>query len=259
MRRLKLMSAVSVCLLMIGCGGQAPVQQADSTQPPAATTPSPAPAQPAAPAQQPPARQQPQQSAPRPSAASAPAPTPAPAKPQVHMVDVPSGTVLTLALDAGINTKKNVVGDAFTATLVEAIQVDGRDVIPAGSLVHGKVTEAVPAKRGAGNAKLGLSFDELTLPGGYRTAISGTFQEVSESKKKRNAAIIGGSAAGGALLGRILGKDTKTAVIGTIVGGGIGTAVVMGKEGEQAKLPADTPFEIKLEEPIQVPHEPQRS
>ena len=48
-------------------------------------------------------------------------------------------------------------------------------------------------------------------------------------------------------------------MIGTIVGGGIGTAVVMGQEGEQAKLPADTPFEIKLEEGVKVPHAPAKS
>jgi hypothetical protein len=175
------------------------------------------------------------------------------------MVSVPAGTVISLALDTGINSKTAQVGDTFTATVVEPIEIDGRDVIPAGSKIEGKVTEAVAAKRGAGKAKLAMSFDTLTLADGYRTNIVGSFQEVTKSKKGKNAAIIGGSAAGGALLGRILGKDTKGAVIGAIVGGGVGTAVVMGKEGEQAKLPADTPFEIKLEEAVQVPHEAPRS
>jgi len=175
------------------------------------------------------------------------------------MVSVPTGTVLQLALDTGLNSKTAQVGDPFTATVVESIDVNGMEAIPAGARVEGKVTEAVAAKRGAGKAKLAMSFDVLTLPDGYKTNIVGSFQEVTESKKKRNAAIIGGSAAGGALLGRILGKDTKGAVIGAVVAGGIGTAVVMGKEGEQAKLPADTPFEIKLEEAVQVPAAPARS
>jgi hypothetical protein len=267
MRRCELISVLLVCLLMIACGGQAPQQQAGATQPPAASTPPPeTPAQeavavPPPAAEQPSAAQQPpaahRQSPPRPAApAPAPVPVPVPAKPTVRLVEVPAGTVLTLAMDTGVNTKRNVVGDAFSATVLEAVKVEGGDVIPAGSRVEGKVTESIPAKRGAGKAKLVLSFDDLVLPDGHHTPIKGTFQEITESKKKRNAAIIGGSAAGGALLGRILGKDTKTAVIGTIVGGGIGTAVVMGKEGEQAKLPADTPFEIKLEEGIQVPQHP---
>jgi type IV secretion system protein VirB10 len=266
MRFVKALSLILAVCLLAACGGSNQ-QQADATQPaPAQDTPATAstePAQPAAPAQEPaPYRQQPPAQRPSGSTASHSAPAPAqaaPAAPSVHMVSVPAGTVISLALDSGINSKTAQVGDAFTATVVEPIAVEGRDVIPAGSKIEGKVTEAVAAKRGAGKARLALSFDTLTLSDGYRTNIVGTFQEVTKSKKGKNAAIIGGSAAGGALLGRILGKDTKGAVIGAIVGGGVGTAVVMGKEGEQAKLPADTPFEIKLEEAVQVPHEASRS
>jgi len=176
-----------------------------------------------------------------------------------HMVTVPAGTVLTLALDTGLSSATAQVGDTFTATVVEPILSENRIVIPEGSRIEGKVTEAVAAKRGAGNGRLALGFNNLRLPSGYRTGIVGSFQEVTESKKGRNAGIIGGSAAGGALLGRILGKDTKGAVIGSIIGGGIGTAIVMGKEGMQAELESDMPFEIRLEEGVQVPHQPSTS
>ncbi len=179
---------------------------------------------------------------------------PAPDKPQVHMVGIPAGTQLTLALDSTLSSETSHAGDAFSATVVEPIMMEDREVIPAGSTIEGRVTDATPAKKGAGKATLGLSFGALRLPGGYHTNIVGSFQEISASKKGRNAAVIGGSAAGGALLGRILGKDTRGTVIGAIVGGGIGTAVVMSKEREQAIVPADTPFGIRLEQAIQVPH-----
>jgi hypothetical protein len=173
---------------------------------------------------------------------------------QAHMVSIPAGTELTLALDTGLSSETSHIGDTFSATVVEPIMMDNRDVIPAGSTIEGRVTEATPAKRGAGEARLSFSFGSLRLASGYRTNIVGSFQEVSASKKGRNAAVIGGSAAGGALLGRILGKDTRGAVIGAIVGGGIGTAVLVGREREQAIIPADTPFQIRLEQAIQVPH-----
>jgi len=175
-------------------------------------------------------------------------------KPQLHMVGIPSGTELSLALDTPLSSETSQAGDSFSATVVEPIVIEGREVIPAGSAIEGKVTEATPAKRGAGEARLALSFSALRLASGYHTGIVGSFQEVSASKKGRNAAVIGGSAAGGALLGRILGKDTRSTVIGAIIGGGIGTAVLVGREREQAVLPADTPFGIRLEQAIQVPH-----
>jgi hypothetical protein len=184
---------------------------------------------------------------------------PAPAKPQVHMVGIPAGTEMMLALDTTLSSETSHAGDTFSATVVEPIVVDGHEVIPAGSTIEGRVTDAVPAKRGAGKASLGMSFGALRLASGYHTNIVGSFQEVSASKKGRNAAVIGGSAAGGALLGRILGKDTRSTVIGAIIGGGIGTAVLVGKEREQAVLPADTPFGIRLEQAIQVPHEASRT
>ena len=177
-----------------------------------------------------------------------------PGSANVHMVSVPAGTELTLALDTSLSSGTSVAGDAFSATVVESIVMQDRDVIPAGSTIEGRVTEVTPAKAGSGKATLGLSFGALRLASGYHTNVVGSFQEVTGSRKGRNAAIIGGSAAGGALLGRILGKDTRGAVIGTIIGGGVGTAVVMSKEGAQAIVPADTPFGLRLEQAIQVPH-----
>lgn len=177
-----------------------------------------------------------------------------PASENMHMVGVPAGTELTLALDTTLSSGTSATGDTFTATMVEPIVIEDREVIPAGSTIEGRVTEATAARQGAGKGTLGLSFGALRLASGYHTNIVGSFQEISASRKARNAAVIGGSAAGGALLGRILGKDTRGTVIGAIIGGGIGTAVVMSKEGAQAIVPADTPFGLRLEQSIQVPH-----
>src|SRR6185436_14790726 len=108
---------------------------------------------------------------------------------QAHMVGIPAGTELTLALDSTLSSETSQAGDTFSATVVEAIVVENREVIPAGSTIEGKVTDATPAKRGAGEAKLGLSFSTLRLATGFRTDIVGSFQEVSASKKGRNAAV----------------------------------------------------------------------
>ena len=280
MKRQELLKWMAVPLAVIGlvACSQPGQQQAGAVQPTATDQSQPAqqpetaqqaPAEQPAPqrqAQQPPAYQQPEPPAQQPvrqaSARPKPAPQPAPenaAPREVAYVSVPSGSILNLKLDETLDSKTTMTGNTFTATVVEPIVVDNSHVIPAGSKVQGTVTEAQAAKRGAGNAKLALSFDVLSLPGGYKTNNVGSIQQSSESKKGRNAAIIGGSAAGGAVLGKILGKDTKGAVIGSIIGGGIGTAVVMGKEGEQVQIPAETPFEVRLEESIRVPKNPSRT
>jgi len=184
----------------------------------------------------------------RAASASAPAATSAPS-----LLTVPGGTFLEVSLNETLNSGSTAAGENFTARVTEDVMVNGRTAIPAGSTVAGTVSDVVPAKRGAGNAKMTLAFTRLELPGGYSTALTASMSESTGSKKKRNAGIIGGSAAGGALLGRLIGKDTKGAVVGAIVGGGIGTGVVMSKEGAQVNLPAGAELTIQLDEALKVP------
>jgi len=179
----------------------------------------------------------------------------APAKKKVETTTLDAGTVLTLALDTVLSSNLAQPGDSFTAKVVTPIVVGDVIAIPEGAIVHGHVSEAVAAKRGAGNARLSLSFDELELADGHRMKMTGSFHQETGSQKKKNAAIIGGAAAGGALLGRVLGKDTKGAVVGSVVGGGIGTAVVLGRDDGQVDLPAGTPFEVALDEALNVPRQ----
>lgn len=177
----------------------------------------------------------------------------APARKEQSTIAVPAGTIIDVRLDHALDSGENATGDRFTARVIRDVRSKKRNVIPAGSTIHGMLQEVRKAKRGAGRAKLVLAFTRLELRSRYSTPMVASLSEQSESQKKRNAAVIGGSAAGGAVLGRILGKDTKGAVVGSIVGGAIGTGVVMAQKGEQAVLPAGTELAVKLDEEIRVP------
>ena len=58
---------------------------------------------------------------------------------------------------------------------------------------------------------------------------------------------MGGSAAGGALLGQILGHDTKSTAAGAAIGGAIAAGVLASKKGEDVEVPAGTLLEIPLD------------
>jgi hypothetical protein len=173
-----------------------------------------------------------------------------------QMVGVPAGTELTLALDKMLSSRTSHAGDAFSATVIEPIVLDGREVIPAGSTIEGRVTEATSARQGARKATLAVSIGALRFATGYQTDIVGRLQEVRASRKTENAAVVEWSATGGWLRERIMGKDTREMVIGAIVGGRVGTLAMMNKSGTQVIIPVDTPFGFKLEEAIQVPQTP---
>ncbi|HET6277740.1 MAG TPA: hypothetical protein VFG08_03060 [Candidatus Polarisedimenticolia bacterium] len=166
---------------------------------------------------------------------------------------VPPGTELEAALTTTLDSGTNRVGDTFVATVTEPVQVDSEPVIEAGSKITGRLTEVKAAKRGAGNASLTLRFDSLILPQGEVVPITASFSQSTDSMKKRNSAIIGGSAAGGAILGRILGEESEDALVGAVVGGAVGTGVVLAQEGAQVRLPAGTVLVLELGEPLHIP------
>jgi len=80
--------------------------------------------------------------------------------------------------------------------------------------------------------------------------MSAALTRVASKSGKKTAGIIGGSAAGGALLGKVLGGSTKNAAVGSVLGGAIGTGIAAGTRGEDVELPAGSPLTIKLDQPL---------
>lgn len=80
----------------------------------------------------------------KPAAAAKPAVAVKPAiaakVPEPLLVTVPKGTEISAATRQTLATDKNKVGDTFTAKLTTPIQVDGKTVIPKGTLVTCKIT-----------------------------------------------------------------------------------------------------------------------
>src|SRR6476660_845642 len=68
----------------------------------------------------------------------------------VRAVDVslPSGTSLDVSLTTALTSETARSGDAWTGVLRSANVLDGRSVLPAGSLVAGTITSANPARKG---------------------------------------------------------------------------------------------------------------
>jgi len=121
--------------------------------------------------------------------------------------------------------------------------------VAAGSVVRGRVVDAVAAKRIGGQSKLVLSFTDLEPLGGRSTAIEAEFALAGKKTTKKDAATIGGAAAGGAILGRVIDGDGKGGVVGAILGAAAGAAVAA-SDRDDVELPPGTPFELRLERAV---------
>ncbi len=174
-----------------------------------------------------------------------------PVPPATITLTIPEGTRVTLAMADALSSKTAQVGDPVAAVLRNPIVVGDRVAFPAGSRLEGSVTGVKPAKKGFKDTGGGLSvaFDRIVAPGGRRASIIAGFTKLAEGSGKKKGAIIGGSAAGGALLGKILGKDSKGAAI---IGGAIGTAVAGATRGKEARIAVEEKVTVALEQSVRV-------
>ncbi|HEY4011287.1 MAG TPA: hypothetical protein VGM11_14125 [Acidobacteriaceae bacterium] len=122
-----------------------------------------------------------------------------------------------------LGSKLSEEGQRFDTTLSSLVVVKGDKVIPAGTAVIGTVTEAHAAGRFKGGATLGLALNSIHMNGQIYPIRTAVMTQVSKGKGKRTAAMVGGGAGGGALIGGIAGGG-KGALIGGLIGAGAGTA-----------------------------------
>ena len=161
-------------------------------------------------------------------------------------VTVPSGTSLDVTLGTSLSSEDASVGDAWTGSVL-----NGRDGIPAGSVVSGTVSAVKAAKKGE-RAMLDLALSSITI-GDHRYPVHGSTEAIiAGSTRARNLGAIAASAAGGALIGKAVSGTGKGTLIGAIVGGGAATGVVAASDGYQVVLKSGTPLTFTTSEAVAV-------
>ena len=189
----------------------------------------------------------------KPKPAPKPAPAPAP-KPEPIVKTVAAGTPIELELIDGASSKTSQVGDLVNARVAKDVAVDGVVVLAAGTRVEGTVVEAVPLKKIGGQAKLAVDFKRAQPSGGEATDLDATYAAAGEKQSGKDAAKIGGGAAAGALLGRVLSDDKdKGTAIGAVVGAAAGTAAAA-KTGQDndVHFAAGSVLVVTLKAPVTV-------
>lgn len=171
----------------------------------------------------------------------------------VREVRVPAGTRLQLVMETPVASDTSRVEQPIAATLSEPVTVDSTTVFPAGSRVTGQVTDAVRSGKVKGRAQIALRFDGISRPDeDARYSIeTQPFARTAPSEKDKDALKIIAPAAGGAVVGRIVGGK-KGAAIGTAAGGAAGTAVVLSTRGKEVRLARGAAVTLRLSEPLVV-------
>jgi hypothetical protein len=159
---------------------------------------------------------------PRPKPAAAPSP-----------LTLAAGTSIDAAMSDSINSRHDKPGKIVDARVAHDVKDQaGRVVIPAGSVVKLTVTALAPAEnKSSKDGKLDFAVNTVTVNSRVY-ALDAEIDPVEHVLKGRgvtggDVAKVGAGTAIGAIGGRLIGGNTKGAVIGGLVGAGAGTAVAV--------------------------------
>ncbi len=153
----------------------------------------------------------PQNNAPYGAQQNQPAPPPVPAQ-----LTVQRGTYITVRVNQMLSSDKNQQGDAFTASLVQPLVVNGVVLAEPGQTVGGRVAEAEKHHYDK-PARLGLQLTNMDLVDGQQIPISTQF--ISRT---------GGTTSGGTEFGTVATTTGVGAIIGAAAGWGTGAAIGAG-------------------------------
>jgi hypothetical protein len=165
-------------------------------------------------------------------------------------VDVPSGTTLAIRINQHISVKTSESGDRFDGEFVEpVVDQNGRVIVPKGTPVGGIVAYAHRRGHFKGRSVLELRLTSLTLNGTQYPIDTRDLTRTKKGKGRRSAALIGGGAGLGMLIGGVATGGVGL-VVGGLVGGGAGTAVGGLTGNRDIEIPSESIVHFRLSQDL---------
>ncbi|MGA8620007.1 MAG: hypothetical protein WB660_15975 [Candidatus Sulfotelmatobacter sp.] len=176
---------------------------------------------------------------------------------------VPAGTALMVKLQTTLATFSNKPGDLFQGQLIQPVVVDGKTVIPVGTMVEGRVAKVAEPRRISGRPTIKIVPETLVLAGGERFSLDATLVDTNAGRDtdvnqegefkgpghdRRDKIEAGGGTAGGMLIGGLIGGPAGI-LVGGVVGAGSTGAHWLSKH-RSATLPSGTTLTIELNRPL---------
>jgi hypothetical protein len=162
------------------------------------------------------------------------------------------GTFVTVRVNQTLSSDRNQPGDAFSATLVNPVVVNGLVVAQPGQTLGGRVTEAQKAGRVEGTSRLAIQLTDLTLADGQQVPIQSQFvSRNGGTSVGRDAGAIAGTTGAGAAIGAAADWG-RGAAIGAGAGAAAGIIGVLLTRGHASVIYPESVLTFRIEAPVAV-------
>jgi hypothetical protein len=128
---------------------------------------------------------------------------------------------------------------------------DGTILLPGGTVVKGRVTDAVGSGRVKGRARVTVEFDRIVVRGRAHELEGARIAVEARGEGGRDAKLVAGGTAAGAILGALVdGKKgmIRGALVGTAAGGGAAPA----SKGREVELSAGSRWKVRIRETVRL-------
>lgn len=166
-------------------------------------------------------------------------------------VTIPAGTSLAVRMQSSVSSATAQSGEHFDAVLDEPLVVKGRTVAQRGTPVVGRVIQARRSGRLHNSGYLQLTLASIEVKGRQVAVRASSVSAQGGAHKKRNLALIGGGAGGGALIGALAGGG-KGALIGSAIGAGAGTTGAYATGKKDVAFGVERRLTFRLTQPLVV-------
>ncbi len=163
-----------------------------------------------------------------------------------------AGTRIQVRMDVEVNSGAASKNDTFTVKTERPIKNGDTILIPSGTVIEGRVTEAAAAGAGGKGGRLSVRFEKLFLEGGESRVIEASTELKADSSPTGSILSVIGGTAIGALIGAVT-KSGNGALIGAGIGAGAGTAVAVARKGKNVRIKSGEVFEIVLSQEVVLP------
>ncbi len=181
---------------------------------------------------------------------------PPPPPPVPAQLTIAPGTFFTVRVNQVLSSDRNHEGDAFSATLVKPIVVNGVIVADRGEVIQGRVSEAKKAGRVSGVSHLGLELTDMTLVDGTQVPVkTELINRNGTTSQGRDAVGIGAATGIGAIIGAgAAGRHDvgEGAAIGAGAGAAAGIIGVLLTRGNPTIVRPEQVLTFRMDNPIVV-------
>jgi hypothetical protein len=183
--------------------------------------------------------------------------------PRGERISIPAGTIIHCRVAETLTTKLNAQGQAFTATVTEPVLFEGREAIPYGATLVGRISFLERPGRIRGVGEMRLNPETVSFPDGRTFPLSAVLMTAYGADDARvgtegvikgprsireNLQEVGGGSAVGSLVGLIFGHPW----IGVVLGGTAGFVDRIRRGGRDLTLPAGTQLNYQLTQTLEL-------